>query len=436
MGEYLIVGARVNGGASGDLAISHGVFVLPEELSRGASTLDAEGLVALPGLVDLHTHLREPGGEQAETVLTGSQAAALGGFSAIHAMANTTPVADVPTVTNQVWELGRTAGYVDVRPVGAVSKGLLGVELAAMSAMASSPAKVRVFSDDGHCVSDSALMLRALELVASLGGVVAQHSQDPALTRGAQMNEGALAGRLGLSGWPGVAEETIIARDVLLAQSVGARLHVCHVSTAGSVEVIAWAKAQGIAVTAEVTPHHLLLSEDMVAGFDPRFKVNPPLRRSEDTLALREAVGQGIIDIVATDHAPHSSESKDCSFEEAAFGMLGLETALPVVLHTLVEPGHITMADVGRILSSGPAKIGSLRGYDSPLALGSPAHLTLVDPAQGANPVRGSLSSNNPFEGLALPGSVRHTFFGGTQTVENGHLCEPERVSRKKGEIS
>jgi len=278
-------------------------------------------------------------------------------------------------------------------------------------------------------------MRRALELVASLGGVVAQHSQDPALTRGAQMNEGALAGRLGLSGWPGVAEETIIARDVLLAQSVGARLHVCHVSTAGSVEVIAWAKSRGIAVTAEVTPHHLLLSEDMVAAFDPRFKVNPPLRRSEDTLALREAVGQGIIDIVATDHAPHPSESKDCSFEEAAFGMLGLETALPVVLHTLVEPGHISMGDVGRILSSGPAKIGSLRGYEFPLALGSPAHLTLVDPAQAANPARGSLSSNNPFEGLALPGSVRYTFFGGIQTVENGHLCEPERVSRKKGEI-
>ncbi|MBT5576377.1 MAG: dihydroorotase, partial [Microbacteriaceae bacterium] len=263
MSAHLIRGARLRGASPGDIAIKNGVFVDPADVagSTGLQTLDAEGLVALPGFVDLHTHLRQPGGEQAETVKSGAQAAALGGYTAIHAMANTNPVADTAELVTQVWRWGSDAGYVDVRPVGAVTRGLEGRELSAMGAMARSEAKVRVFSDDGKCVFDSSLMRRALQYAKDLGAVVAQHAQDPLLTAGALMNDGARSATLGLEGWPSVAEESIIARDVLLAESVGARLHICHLSTAGSVDVIRWAKQRGIAVTAEVTPHHLLLTE-------------------------------------------------------------------------------------------------------------------------------------------------------------------------------
>jgi dihydroorotase len=422
--EYLIKGASLLGGESGDLGISQGHFVPAAELygTKGVVTIDAHGLIALPGLVDLHTHLRQPGAEQSETVLSGSQAAALGGFTAVHAMANTDPVADNQAVVNQVWTLGKQAGYVDVRPVGAVSRGLAGGELSAMAQMAHSSSRVRVFSDDGHCVADSLLMVRALEYVATLGGVIAQHAQDPRLTIDAQMNEGALSGRLGLTGWPAVAEESIIARDVLLAERAGARLHICHLSTAGSIEVIQWAKKRGIAVTAEVTPHHLLLTEDLLAHYDPLYKVNPPLRRSEDTMALREAVASGVIDVIATDHAPHPAEAKECAFAEAAFGMLGLETALPVVIETLVKPGHISWHDVARILSITPATIGSLEGYEQPLHSGKPAHLVLVDPEQPAVAPRASLSHNNPYRDKALPGRVLNTFYGGQATVLEGEL--------------
>ena len=289
------------------------------------------GLIALPGLVDLHTHLREPGREDAETVETGTAAAALGGFTAVHAMANTDPVADTAGVVEQIWRLGRQAGCCDVRPVGAVTTGLAGSRLAELGAMADSAARVRVFSDDGRCVSDAVLMRRALEYVKAFDGVIAQHAQEPRLTDGAQVNEGEISGRLGLTGWPAVAEEAIIARDCLLAAHVGSALHVCHVSTAGSVEIIRWAKSKGWRVTAEVTPHHLLLTDELATSYDPVYKVNPPLRTAADVAALRAGLADGTIDCVATDHAPHPMEDKETEWQVAAFGMTGLETALRVV---------------------------------------------------------------------------------------------------------
>jgi len=432
MADVLIRGASLLGDATGDLGIRDGVFIPAEDIDAGAAStrlVDASGLVALPGLVDLHTHLRQPGMDHAETVLSGSQAAAAGGFTAVFAMANTQPVADSVGITDLVHRLGREAGYVDVRPIGAVTKGLAGEELAGIAGMANGRAKVRVFSDDGHCVSDSLVMRRALEYVSTFGGVIAQHSQDPKLTEGAQINEGALSSRLGLAGWPAVAEEAIIARDILLAEYTGARLHICHLSTRGSVEIVRNAKARGAKVTAEVTPHHLLLTEDLTAGYDPLFKVNPPLRSDDDVHAVRQGVADGTIDIVATDHAPHPSESKDCAFDEAAFGMLGLETALSVVQHTLVDTGFIGWPDVARILSSTPARIGQLAGYDAPLAVGSPAHLTLVDPsAQHHGEMRYTASSNNPYRGRALPGRVLHTFYAGVATVIDGDVVAPDAL--------
>ena len=430
MTSYLIQGASLLGAKAADLGVLGGAFVDASEVAglKKTRVIDATGLVALPGLVDLHTHVRQPGGEQAETVRTGSRAAALGGYTAVHAMANTSPVSDTAELVSAVARWGAEAGYVEVRPVGAVTKGLEGQELAPLGAMARSAAQVRVFSDDGKCVHDSSLMRRALQQARSLDAVIAQHAQDPGLTEGAQMNDGPLAAALGLAGWPAVAEESIIARDVLLAESVGARLHVCHVSTAGSIEVIRWAKARGIAVTAEVTPHHLLLTEELVSTFDPLFKVNPPLRRQEDVLALREAVASGVIDTVATDHAPHPSELKDCSFPEGAFGMLGLETALPVVLSTLVNPGVVSLKDVARFMSTTPAAIGRLEGYSSPFALGEPAHITLVDPTTEASEPRGSLSHNNPYRGRDLEGRVVHTMYRGDLTVTDGELVERPEV--------
>jgi dihydroorotase len=425
MPSYLITGARILGGEPRDFLIHDGVISLGET-DANAEVVDATGLIALPGLVDLHTHLREPGREDAETVLTGTQAAAIGGFTAVHAMANTDPVADTAGVVEQVWRLGREGGYCDVYPVGAVTVGLAGQQLAELGAMADSAARVRVFSDDGHCVSDAVLMRRALEYVKAFDGVVAQHAQEPRLTEGAQMNEGELSGRLGLTGWPAVAEEAVIARDCLLAAHVGSRLHVCHVSTAGSVELIRQAKAAGWNVTAEVTPHHLLLTDDLTASYDPIFKVNPPLRTAADTEALRAGLADGTIDVVATDHAPHPFEDKDCEWAAAAFGMLGLETALSVVQETMVEPGLLTWADVAERMSYAPARIGRVGDHGRPLEDGAPANVVLYDPS-----VRGvveasesvSLSRNTPYAGMELPGRVVATFLHGRPTVLDGKLA-------------
>jgi dihydroorotase len=426
-----VKGASLPDGSTRDLLIDNGTFVEALE-TKPSTTIDASGLLALPGLVDLHTHLREPGFEQSETVLTGSRAAAAGGYTAVFAMANTMPVQDTAGVVEQVQSLGDRHGYVTVRPIGAVTAGLAGERLAEIGAMAQSRARVRVFSDDGHCVHDALLMRRALEYVKTFGGVVAQHAQEPRLTVGAQLNEGALSGELGLVGWPAVAEESIIARDVLLAQHVGARLHVCHVSTAGSVEVIRWAKARGVDVTAEVTPHHLLLTEELARGYDARFKVNPPLRRDEDVHALRAALADGTIDIVATDHAPHPLEAKDCAWDEAANGMVGLESALSVVHAAVVESGQLGWSDVARVMSSRPAEIGLLDGYAAPFAVGSPANLTLYDAAArrtfAVEDLRGK-SVNSPYLGRTLPGRVVATVHRGQPTVLDGELVAAETVA-------
>ncbi|MGZ4429813.1 MAG: dihydroorotase, partial [Nocardioidaceae bacterium] len=375
MTSYLLKNARILGGEPTDLLLADGLIeAIGADLgpadgtgTDGAEVVDASGLVLLPGLVDLHTHLREPGREDAETVETGTLAAALGGFTAVHAMANTDPVADTAGVVEQVWRLGREAGHCDVFPVGAVTVGLGGERLAELGAMADSAARVRVFSDDGKCVSDAVLMRRALEYVKAFDGVIAQHAQEPRLTEGAQLNEGEMSGKLGLAGWPAVAEEAVIARDCLLAAHVESRLHVCHVSTAGSVEIIRWAKSKGWRVTAEVTPHHLLLTDELAASYDPVYKVNPPLRTTVDVTALRAALADGTIDCVATDHAPHPAEDKETEWAAAAFGMTGLETALCVVHEAMVDTGLLDWAGVAERLSARPARIGRLAGHGQPL---------------------------------------------------------------------
>ncbi|MEH6779958.1 MAG: dihydroorotase [Rhodoglobus sp.] len=426
-----IVNATLPSGERADFTIDRGVFT---EATSADRTIDAGGLQALPGLVDLHTHLREPGFEQSETVLSGTRAAAMGGFTAVFAMANTMPVQDTAGVVEQVQSLGLDHGYATVRPIGAVTEGLGGVTLSEIGAMANSRANVRVFSDDGKCVHNALLMRRALEYVKTFDGVVAQHAQEPTLTVDAQMNEGAVSSELGLAGWPAVAEESIIARDVLLAEHVGARLHICHLSTAGSVDVIRWAKARGIAVTAEVTPHHLLLTEELVRGYDARFKVNPPLRRDEDVHALRAALADGTIDIVATDHAPHPPEAKECSWAEAAFGMVGLESALNVVQQAVVDTGQLDWADVARVLSQKPAEIGRLDGYATPFALGSPANLVLVDPSArttfSTESLRGK-STNSPYLGRELPGRVMTTIHNGYETVRDGEVVDAAEVAEQ-----
>ncbi|MDN3310477.1 dihydroorotase [Microbacterium oryzae] len=427
----LIQGAAIEGGETADILVEDGrIAEVGSGISRaGARVIDAAGLIALPGLVDLHTHLREPGYEASETILTGTRAAAAGGFTAVFAMPNTSPVADVAGVVEQELALGEAAGYATVQPIGAVTVGQKGERLAELGAMADSRARVRVFSDDGFCVWDPLIMRRALEYVKAFDGVVAQHAQDPRLTEGAQMNEGVVSAELGLAGWPAVAEESIIARDVLLAEHVGSRLHVCHLSTAGSVDIIRWAKKRGIAVTAEVTPHHLLLTDELVRGYDARYKVNPPLRREEDVLAVREGLADGTIDIVATDHAPHPAESKSCEWAAAANGMVGLESALRVVHEAMVATGLIGWSDVARVMSKAPARIGRLAGHGTPIAAQQPAEITLYDPRPsapfGADDLRGR-SGNSPYLGRELPGRVLWTVHRGSLTLADGELVERE----------
>ena len=433
--QFLLAGVRDLSGKEIDLRISQGV--ISEITTTGnlksidgseETTIDGRGLQLLPGLVDLHTHLREPGREDAETVRTGSAAAALGGFRAVHAMANTDPVADTAGVVEQVVRLGRAAGYCDVFAVGAVTQGLLGRELAELGAMAHSMANVRIFSDDGHCVSDSLVMRRALEYVKQFDGVIAQHAQDPRLTENAQMNEGVISAKLGLAGWPAVAEEAIIARDVLLAEHVGARLHICHVSTAGSVEIIRWAKARGINVTAEVTPHHLLLTDELVESYDPVYKVNPPLRTHSDVHALRQGLVDGTIDIVATDHAPHPKESKECEWSEAANGMVGLETALAVVQESLLKTKLTNWEVIAERMSFAPARIARLNEHGKELIVGASANLILVNEnvQRKVSEIKSaSKSANNPYRDLTLPGQVTHTFLRGELIVNQGELVRP-----------
>lgn len=406
-----------------DVLLDGGVIARIGSDLTGDQVLGAAGCVLLPGLVDLHTHLREPGREDAETVETGTLSAALGGFTAVHAMANTDPVADTAGVVEQVWRLGQEAGHCDVAPVGAVTVGLGGEQMAELGTMADSAARVRVFSDDGKCVSDASLMRRALEYVKAFDGVIAQHAQEPRLTVGAQMNEGVNSSLLGLAGWPAVAEEAVIARDCLLAGHVGGRLHICHVSTAGSVELMRWAKGHGWDVTAEVTPHHLLLTDDLAATYDPTYKVNPPLRTQVDVDALRTGLADGTIDCVATDHAPHALEDKETEWGAASPGMTGLETALSIVVQTMVESGRLTWTQVAERMSETPARIGRLKSHGRPIAVGEPANLVVVDPGARwtVDPARtASRSRNTPFAGHDLPARVRATFLRGRATALDG----------------
>ncbi|MBO0849891.1 MAG: dihydroorotase [Pseudonocardia sp.] len=434
MTAVLIKNARPYGeGEPVDLLLRDGLITeigrgVGGDLDTGADdveVIDADGLVALPGFVDLHTHLREPGGEDAETIETGSAAAALGGFTAVFAMPNTDPVADNAVVAEHVYRRGAEVGLVDVHPVGAVTVGLAGERLAELGTMAASAAGVRMFSDDGHCVQDPLVMRRALEYSTALDAVIAQHAEDPRLTDGAQAHEGVAAARLGLAGWPAAAEETIVARDCALARDAGAALHVCHVSSARTVEVVRAAKDAGVRVSAEVTPHHLLLTDAVLTSYDPVNKVNPPLRTGADTAAMRRALADGVIDCVATDHAPHPPQAKDCEWAAAAAGMLGLETALSVLVHTMVEPGLLDWRGVARVLSERPAEIAGLAGHGRPIEVGEPATLALVDPdAQWT--VRGarlaSLADNTPYEGMRLPARVVATVLRGRVTARDGEV--------------
>jgi dihydroorotase len=424
--KYIIKDATLPDGDKRDITIQNGLIVALSQtgsatpISTDHVVIQAKDCRVLPGLVDLHTHLREPGREDSETVLTGSRAGARGGYTALSAMANTSPVADTAGVVEQVFRLGQEAGYLDVFPIGAVTEGLLGLSLSEIGAMADSIAHVRIFSDDGNCVFDPLLMRRALEYVKKFGGVIAQHAQDPRLTIGSQMNEGEISARLGLKGWPVVAEEAIIARDVLLTDHVKSRLHICHVTTAGGVEIIRWAKQRGINVTAEVTPHHLLLSDEVASTYDPIFKVNPPLRSELDVHALREGLAEGIIDIVATDHAPHPTESKECEWQEASFGMLGLETALSIVQKTMVDSGLLDWQQVAERMSHAPARIGGYDNQGQAIAVGSVANLVVIDPSRNwlvDRDLTMSKATNTPYHGHTLPGVVTHTFFKGRATV-------------------
>ena len=414
-----------------DVVVRDGVIAAIEPVGTGSvssadEVIEGDGAVLLPGLVDLHTHLREPGREDAETVESGSAAAALGGYTAVFAMPNTDPVADSAGVVEQVWSLGRASGLVDVQPIGAVTVGRAGLQLAELGAMADSGARVRVFSDDGSCVSDPMLMRRALEYVKAFDGVIAQHAEEPRLTVGAQLNEGVVSARLGLTGWPAAAEEAIIARDVLLAGHVGSRVHICHVSTAGSVEILRWAKSKGWRVTAEVTPHHLLLSDELAEGYDPVFKVNPPLRTSADIDALRAGLADGTIDCVATDHAPHAVEDKETEWGAAAPGMLGLQTALSVVIETMLA--SLGWRGIADRMSVAPAVIGMRGDHGRPIDVGEPANLVVVDPTATWTVTPSALASksrNTPYAGRSLPGRVVATVLRGRVTARNGEILNP-----------
>jgi len=423
--EFTIANSRLLDDSIVDVVVANGVISeIGNGLNKGKK-IDAGKSLLIPGLVDLHTHLREPGREDSETVATGSMAAAKGGFTAISAMANTFPVADTAGVVEQVFRLGQEAGFCDVFPIGAVTQGLAGKSLAELGAMANSKAKVRIFSDDGKCVSDPLLMRRALEYVKTFNGIIAQHAQEPALTVDSQMNEGIVSSKLGLAGWPAVAEEAIIARDILLAEHVGSRLHICHLTTAGGVDLVRFAKSRGINVTAEVTPHHLLLTDDLVSNYDPVFKVNPPLRTEKDVLALRKGLADGTIDIVGTDHAPHPTEDKDCEWQSAAFGMVGLETALSVVAKAMIETKLMDWAGLVNRMSIAPAKIAGYASHGQAIWVGAPANLTVIDTEAKWIVDRNRLASkskNTPFEGMQLTGQVVHTFLKGKQVLNGGKI--------------
>ncbi|MHA5283162.1 dihydroorotase [Corynebacterium sp. CQ3829_602738] len=377
------------------------------------------GNVLLPGLVDMHVHLREPGREDTETIATGSDAAAKGGFTAVFTMANTSPVIDQPFLAEAVWTKGQEYGKCDVYPVGSISQGLKGEQLTEIGLMARSG--VRMFSDDGKCVNDPQLMRRAIEYAKAHDVVLAQHAEDHRMTEGSVAHEGEQAARLGLRGWPRVAEESIVARDAIMTRDYGGRYHLCHASTEGTVELLRFAKNQGIDVTAEVTPHHLMLTDEKLATYDGLFRVNPPLREARDAEALKQALLDGTVDVVATDHAPHGSEDKCVEFEHAKPGMLGLETSLAVVHRIFVEPGDADWRFVAKVMSERPAEILRLKDQGRPIAVGEPANLVLVDPESpwtAYGDQMASKASNTPYEGIEFSARVVGTWLRGTQTYD------------------
>ncbi|ERS52341.1 dihydroorotase [Corynebacterium sp. KPL1824] len=394
----------------------------PEVQADGAAeTIDGGGNVLLPGLVDMHVHLREPGREDTETIESGSKAAAKGGFTAVFTMANTTPVTDQPIIAESVWAKSQALGLCDVHPVGSITKGLEGKSLTEFGMMARSDAKVRMFSDDGKCVQNPQLMRRALEYAKGMDVLLAQHAEDDRMTGGSSAHEGENAARLGLRGWPRVAEESIVARDALLARDYGNRVHICHASTQGTVELLQWAKEHDIPLTAEVTPHHLLMTDDKLRTYDGLFRVNPPLREQRDTEALRQALLDGTIDCVATDHAPHGSEDKCVEFENARPGMLGLESSLAVIAKLFVETGLADWRFIARVMSERPAEITRLPGHGRPLEVGEPANLTIVDPQHhwvSDSAQLASKSQNNPYAGEEFGARVTHTILRGSVTFD------------------
>lgn len=393
----------------------------PEVQAEGAETIDGDGNVLLPGLVDMHVHLREPGREDTETIESGSKAAAKGGFTAVFTMANTTPVTDQPIIAESVWAKSQALGLCDVHPVGSITKGLEGKSLTEFGMMARSDAKVRMFSDDGKCVQNPQLMRRALEYAKGMDVLLAQHAEDDRMTGGSSAHEGENAARLGLRGWPRVAEESIVARDALLARDYGNRVHICHASTQGTVELLQWAKEHDIPLTAEVTPHHLLMTDDKLRTYDGLFRVNPPLREQRDTEALRQALLDGTIDCVATDHAPHGSEDKCVEFENARPGMLGLESSLAVIAKLFVETGLADWRFIARVMSERPAEITRLPGHGRPLEVGEPANLTIVDPQHhwvSDSAQLASKSQNNPYAGEEFGARVTHTILRGSVTFD------------------
>jgi len=410
----------------GDVLVADGTVARIEKTVTidGATEIDATGLVVCPGFVDMHTHLREPGREDEETVASASAAAAAGGFTAVCAMPNTDPVADSAAVVEQVWGLGRAAGLVDVIPSGALSKGQLGQEMSDIGEMARSAAEVRWFTDDGHGVQNSLFVRRVMEYLLAFDATYAEHCEDAALAAGSHMNEGVRSVALGLRGQPAAAEELMAARDIALSRLTGCRLHLLHVSTAGTVELVRRAKDEGLQVTAEATPHHFTLTDEALESYDPNAKVNPPLRSEIDRAAVIEGLADGTIEAIATDHAPHAAQEKDQELQYAPPGLVGLETALGLAMTELVANDRLSLTDMVDRMSTAPARLLGLSDHGT-LKAGSPANLVIFDPD-----VRWSVdpneffskSRNTPFGGRDLQGKVLHTFFKGEATFSQGQI--------------